>query len=124
MLETYRAAIKKMGIDAKLVNDICVGNVLTPGNGYMGMCCVMLYHHELMQCTARAGALAAGFPETTGVQTINRFCMCFSTALVLSDKFSRLFRSHVNDSYRKPNQMRSDRHRSSYWCREHVLRQR
>lgn len=36
MLETYRAAIKKMGIDAKLVNDICVGNVLSPSNGYMG----------------------------------------------------------------------------------------
>jgi len=58
MVETYRAAIKKMGIDARLVNDICVGNVLTISNGYM----------------ARAGALAAGFPESTGVQTINRFC--------------------------------------------------
>ena len=123
MLETYRAAIKKMGIDAKLVNDICVGNVLTPGNGYMGTCCVMLIV-KAHECTARAGDLAAGFPETTGVQTINRFCMISSTSLVLSDKLSRLFRSHVNDSYRKPNQMRSDRHRSSYWCREHVLRQR
>ena len=63
MLETYRAAIKKMGIDAKLVNDICVGNVLTPGNGYMGMCFVMLYHHELMNAQLERVLWLLDFPR-------------------------------------------------------------
>ncbi|KAF8634500.1 hypothetical protein AX15_000936 [Amanita polypyramis BW_CC] len=58
MLEMYKKAIAYSNIDPKLVGDICVGTVLTPD---------ATYH-------ARAAALAAGFPETVPVQTINRFC--------------------------------------------------
>lgn len=45
-------------IDPSLINDICVGNVLSSGAAY----------------EARAAALAAGFPIITSVQVINRFC--------------------------------------------------
>ncbi|KAJ3498184.1 hypothetical protein NMY22_g19627 [Coprinellus aureogranulatus] len=57
-LEMYKNAIKYSKIDPALVQDICVGTVLTPESMY----------------PARTAALAAGFPETTAVQTINRFC--------------------------------------------------
>lgn len=40
------------------MGDICVGTVLTPDAMYV----------------ARSAALAAGFPESVPVQTINRFC--------------------------------------------------
>ncbi|KAK2461634.1 hypothetical protein APHAL10511_006097 [Amanita phalloides] len=58
MLEMYKQVIARCYIDPKLVGDICVGTVLTSD---------AMYH-------ARAAALAAGFPETVPVQTINRFC--------------------------------------------------
>lgn len=59
MLATFKAARKRMGpIDPAIVEDITVGTVLTPGAPYR----------------ARAASLAAGFPDTTAVQTINRFC--------------------------------------------------
>jgi len=58
MLEMYKQAIVHSRIDPALVEDICVGTVLTPGSMY----------------PARAAALAAGFPDTVPVQTINRFC--------------------------------------------------
>ncbi|PFH54817.1 hypothetical protein AMATHDRAFT_134047 [Amanita thiersii Skay4041] len=58
MLEMYKQAIAHSHIDPKLVGDICVGTVLTPD---------AMYH-------ARAAALAAGFPDSVPVQTINRFC--------------------------------------------------
>jgi acetyl-CoA acetyltransferase family protein len=58
MLEMFKQSIAHGGIDPALVGDICVGTVLTPD---------ALYH-------ARGAALAAGFPETVPVQTINRFC--------------------------------------------------
>lgn len=45
-------------VDPGLVGDICVGTVLTPD---------ATYH-------ARGAALAAGFPESVPIQTINRFC--------------------------------------------------
>lgn len=54
----FRAAIERSGIDPKLIDDICVGNVLTPRPTF----------------EARAAALAAGIPETTPVQVVNRFC--------------------------------------------------
>lgn len=54
----FRAAIQTSGIDPKLIEDVCVGNVLTPGSMY----------------EARAAALAAGIPDTTPVQVVNRFC--------------------------------------------------
>lgn len=59
LLETLKAARKRMGaLDPAVVQDITVGTVLTPEAPYV----------------ARAAALAAGFPETTPVQVINRFC--------------------------------------------------
>jgi acetyl-CoA acyltransferase 1 len=45
-------------VSPALVGDICVGAVLTPG---------AMYH-------ARAAALAAGYPESVPIQSINRFC--------------------------------------------------
>ncbi|OSX67281.1 hypothetical protein POSPLADRAFT_1042525 [Postia placenta MAD-698-R-SB12] len=58
MLEMFKQAIAQSGIDPALVGDITVGNVLSPGALY----------------EARVAALAAGFPETVPVQTVNRFC--------------------------------------------------
>ncbi|KAF9015542.1 3-ketoacyl-CoA thiolase [Cyathus striatus] len=58
MLEMYKQSITHSGIDPSLVGDICVGTVLTPDSMY----------------PARSAALAAGFPDTVPVQTINRFC--------------------------------------------------
>ncbi|KAG9081078.1 hypothetical protein FRC06_005845 [Ceratobasidium sp. 370] len=54
----FKAAINKMCIDPALIQDICVGTVLPKGAPY----------------EARAAALAAGIPQTTPVQVINRFC--------------------------------------------------
>ncbi|KAE9408268.1 thiolase [Gymnopus androsaceus JB14] len=58
MLEMFKRTIEMSKIDPSLVNDICVGNVLSSAAAY----------------EARAAALAAGFPITTPVQVINRFC--------------------------------------------------
>ncbi|KDQ14430.1 hypothetical protein BOTBODRAFT_66037 [Botryobasidium botryosum FD-172 SS1] len=54
----FKAAIATSKIDPAIIQDICVGTVLPRGPTY----------------EARAAALAAGIPETTPVQTINRFC--------------------------------------------------
>lgn len=54
-----KATIDRTGIDPKLVQDICVGNV--DGRGGLAT-------------PARMAALAAGFPETTSVSTTNRQC--------------------------------------------------
>ena len=51
--------IERSGIDPSLVEDIAVGNVLAPGGGATEF---------------RAAALAAGFPTTTGVHSLNRQC--------------------------------------------------
>ena len=51
-------AIKHSGIDSGIIEDICVGTVLTKGPTY----------------EARSAALAAGIPESVPIQTINRFC--------------------------------------------------
>lgn len=58
MLEIYKQVIARSRTDPSIVGDICVGTVLTPGAPYV----------------ARSAALAAGFPDTVPVQTINRFC--------------------------------------------------
>jgi len=58
MLEMFKQSIAHGGIEPSLVGDICVGTVLTSDP---------VYH-------ARGAALAAGYPETVPVQTINRFC--------------------------------------------------
>ena len=51
--------IKRSGIDPALVEDISVGTVLAPGGGATEF---------------RAAALAAGFPESTAVKSLNRQC--------------------------------------------------
>jgi len=51
-------SITQSKVDPRLIGDICVGTVLTPDAMY----------------AARSAALAAGFPETTPVQVVNRFC--------------------------------------------------
>lgn len=59
MLGVFEGIIKKSGIDPALVEDISVGNVLSPGGGATEF---------------RAAALAAGFPVTTAVKATNRQC--------------------------------------------------
>ena len=51
--------IQRSGIDPSLVEDISVGTVLAPGGGATEF---------------RAAALAAGFPESTAVKSLNRQC--------------------------------------------------
>ncbi|KZT54744.1 thiolase [Calocera cornea HHB12733] len=58
MLKSTLARMSALHIPAALVQDICIGTVLPKSAGY----------------EARAAALAAGFPETTPTQVINRFC--------------------------------------------------
>jgi acetyl-CoA acyltransferase 1 len=58
MLEIFKQSIAHSRINPALVGDICVGTVLTPDS---------VYH-------ARGAALAAGYPESVPVQSINRFC--------------------------------------------------
>ncbi|KAJ4343695.1 3-ketoacyl-CoA thiolase with broad chain length specificity [Ascochyta clinopodiicola] len=54
-----KALIERSGIDPKLVEDIAVGTVLAPGGGATEF---------------RAAALAAGFPVTAAVKSLNRQC--------------------------------------------------
>ncbi|KAF8078780.1 Thiolase, N-terminal domain-containing protein [Lyophyllum atratum] len=58
MLEIFKQSIARSDMNPSLVGDICVGTVLTPDAMY----------------AARSAALAAGYPDTVPVQTINRFC--------------------------------------------------
>lgn len=53
-----KSAIAKSNIDPALIEDIALGNVQLQGAGFVG----------------RAAALTAGIPETTPLQTVNRFC--------------------------------------------------
>ncbi|KJX97320.1 3-ketoacyl-CoA thiolase like protein [Zymoseptoria brevis] len=55
----FKALIERSGIDPNLVQDIAVGNVLAPGGGATEF---------------RAAALAAGFPDSTAVHSLNRQC--------------------------------------------------
>jgi len=55
----FKALIERSGIDPGLVEDIAVGAVLAPGGGATEF---------------RAAALAAGFPVTTAVKSLNRQC--------------------------------------------------
>ncbi|KAH8666771.1 Thiolase, N-terminal domain-containing protein [Xylariales sp. PMI_506] len=59
MAGALKGIIERSKIDPALVEDICVGEVLAPGGGATEM---------------RAAALAAGFPETAAVRTLNRQC--------------------------------------------------
>lgn len=58
LLSFFKAIIPEMKIQPHLVEDIVVGNVIAPGIAYV----------------ARASALAAGFPESTACEIVNRFC--------------------------------------------------
>ncbi len=49
----------RAGLDPSLIEDVSVGNVLPPGGG---------------ASAARMAALAAGIPNTTAVNTVNRQC--------------------------------------------------
>ncbi|KAL1604225.1 3-ketoacyl-CoA thiolase with broad chain length specificity [Nothophoma quercina] len=55
----FKALIERSGIDPKLVEDIAVGTVLAPGGGATEF---------------RAAALAAGFPVSSAVKSLNRQC--------------------------------------------------
>ncbi|KAB8336899.1 hypothetical protein FH972_021206 [Carpinus fangiana] len=55
----FKGLIERSGIDPALVEDISVGCVLAPGGGATEF---------------RAAALAAGFPETAAVKSLNRQC--------------------------------------------------
>ena len=54
-----KAVIKNSGIDAKLVEDVCIGNVLQPGAGAH---------------TSRISSFLAGLPDTSSLQAVNRQC--------------------------------------------------
>lgn len=54
-----KAVVQKSGIDAKLVDDVCVGNVLQPGAGAH---------------TSRMAMFLAGLPDTSSLQAVNRQC--------------------------------------------------
>ena len=64
--EVLKAAYTKAGLDPKLIEDVSVGNVLPPGGG---------------ASAARMAALAAGIPNTTAVNTVNRQCSSGLTAV-------------------------------------------
>ncbi|EXJ81209.1 acetyl-CoA acyltransferase [Capronia epimyces CBS 606.96] len=58
LIHILRAVREKSGIDPNVVEDVCVGNVLTPGPGFH----------------ARSAVLAAGFPVSTAASVASRFC--------------------------------------------------
>jgi acetyl-CoA acyltransferase 1 len=58
LLEMFKHTVEQSKIDPAVIGDICVGTVLTP--------------QAMWHC--RGAALAAGIPETTPIQVINRFC--------------------------------------------------
>ncbi|KZF23372.1 putative 3-ketoacyl-CoA ketothiolase [Xylona heveae TC161] len=58
LCKLLKAVNEKSGLDPQLIEDICLGNVNDGKAAYY----------------VRAAALAAGFPNTTGASTANRFC--------------------------------------------------
>ncbi|KAF5002832.1 hypothetical protein FGRMN_86 [Fusarium graminum] len=59
MAGVLKAVLDRSKINPALVEDLCVGTVLAPGGGATEM---------------RAASLAAGFPESIAVRTLNRQC--------------------------------------------------
>lgn len=59
LVGAFTSLLERSGIDPSLVEDIAVGTVLAPGGGATEF---------------RAAALAAGFPESTAVKSLNRQC--------------------------------------------------
>ena len=58
LLAVLTAIREVSAIEPSAVDDVCVGNVLSPGFGY----------------GARSAVLAAGFPVSTAASVVNRFC--------------------------------------------------
>lgn len=54
-----KAVVQKSGIDAKLIEDVCIGNVLQPGAGAH---------------TSRMSMFLAGYPDTSSLMSVNRQC--------------------------------------------------
>ncbi|GAB5587770.1 3-ketoacyl-CoA thiolase with broad chain length specificity [Umbelopsis nana] len=54
-----KATLEKTKIDPKLIDDICVGNVIAPGG---------------LSSASRMAALYAGIPNTTSISAVNRQC--------------------------------------------------
>lgn len=54
-----KAVIQKGGVDAKFIEDVCVGNCLQPGAGAY---------------TARMAMFLAGIPDTASLMAVNRQC--------------------------------------------------
>ncbi|KAL1919672.1 uncharacterized protein VTP21DRAFT_1603 [Calcarisporiella thermophila] len=67
LAQVLKAIIEKTKLDPKLVQDVSVGNVLTPGGA---------------ATVSRQAVLYAGFPDTTSVSTINRQCSSGLQAVV------------------------------------------
>lgn len=59
LVAVFKGVIEESKVDPKLIQDIAVGNVLPPGGG---------------ATVARMALLAAGIPNTTAVNTLNRQC--------------------------------------------------
>lgn len=58
LIHVLKAIKEQSGIDPNVVEDVCVGNVLQPGPGFV----------------ARSAVLAAGYPVTTAANIASRFC--------------------------------------------------
>lgn len=74
-----KAVVQKSGIDAKLIDDVCIGNVLQPGAGAH---------------TARMSMFLAGLPDTASLQAVNRQC---SSGLQAVMNIANAIRSHQID---------------------------
>ncbi|GAA5901648.1 uncharacterized protein JCM6883_000351 [Sporobolomyces salmoneus] len=59
LVAVFKGVVERSGIDKNLVEEIQVGNVLPPGGG---------------ATVARMAQLAAGFPSTSSIATVNRQC--------------------------------------------------
>jgi len=58
VVKLLKEVVKRMDMDPALVEDVCMGNVSDAKAAYY----------------VRAASLAAGFPNTTGASSVNRFC--------------------------------------------------
>lgn len=76
LLPVLKAVVQQSGIDPKLVEDVCIGNVLQVGSG---------------ATTSRMALFLAGFSETTTLQAVNRQC---SSGLQAVMNIANAIRSH------------------------------
>lgn len=67
LVGAFKSLIERSNIDPSLVEDIAVGSVLPPGGGATEF---------------RAAALAAGFPVSAAVRSLNRQCSSGLQAVV------------------------------------------